>query len=119
MLSASAFGSADSSCFDLDSKEVSFEWSHRRISFTDSKVRATLQNSFIHSAGESIRVKTKRYICFMMISLTTKVSTSAHKITTFNMFNTIDNHRKNICKVADDTKLSRLEKGASYHFRLS
>ena len=55
MLSALAFGSADNSYLDLDSKEVSFEWSLQRISPTDSKVRATLQKSFIHYAGESIK----------------------------------------------------------------
>ena len=47
--------STDNSYLDLDSKEVSFEWSLQRISPTDSKVRATLQKSFIHYAGESIK----------------------------------------------------------------
>ena len=67
-------------------KVVSFKWSHHRMSSTDSKDR-------------------KMHFSFMMISHTT----SPHKISTFNMFNT----------VADDTKLSRLDKGASYHSRLS
>ena len=55
MLSALAFDSADNSYLDLDSKEVLFEWSLQRISSTDSKVRATLQKSFIHYVGESIK----------------------------------------------------------------
>ena len=38
-------------------REFSFEWSHHRISSTDSKVRVTLQNSIKHSGSE--RVKTK------------------------------------------------------------
>ena len=38
-------------------RELSFEWSHHRISSTDSKVRVTLQNSIKHSGSE--RVKTK------------------------------------------------------------
>ena len=35
-------------------RQVSFEWSPHRISSTDSKVRATLQNSIIHSGSERI-----------------------------------------------------------------
>ena len=34
--------------------QVSFEWSPHRISSTDSTVRATLQNSIIHSGGERV-----------------------------------------------------------------
>ena len=35
-------------------RQVSFEWSPHRISSTDSKVRATLQNSIIHSGSERV-----------------------------------------------------------------
>ena len=35
-------------------KEVSFEWSHHRISFTDSKVRSTLHVSMIDSTTERV-----------------------------------------------------------------
>ena len=38
-------------------KEVSFEWSHHRISLTDSKVRTALNVSFIDSWSEKIRIK--------------------------------------------------------------
>ena len=36
-------------------REVSFEWSHHRISSTDSKVRVTLQNSIKHSGSERVK----------------------------------------------------------------
>ena len=36
-------------------KELSFEWSHHRISSTDSKVRVTLQNSIKHSGSERVK----------------------------------------------------------------
>ena len=55
IIKASVSVISDNSYLDLDSKEVSFEWSLQRISPTDSKVRATLQKSFIHYAGESIK----------------------------------------------------------------
>ena len=35
-------------------RELSFEWSHHRISSTDSKVRVTLQNSIKHSGSERV-----------------------------------------------------------------
>ena len=35
-------------------REVSFEWSHPRISSADSKVRVTLQNSIKHSGSERV-----------------------------------------------------------------
>ena len=35
-------------------REISFEWSHHRISYTDSIVKATLQNSIIHSSSERV-----------------------------------------------------------------
>ena len=35
-------------------RELSFEWSHHRISSTDSKVRVTLQNSIKHSGSEGV-----------------------------------------------------------------
>ena len=35
---------------------LSFEWSHRRISSTDLKVRVALQNSIKHSGSERVRV---------------------------------------------------------------
>ena len=34
--------------------ELSFEWSHHRILSTDSKVRATLQSSSIHSGSKRV-----------------------------------------------------------------
>ena len=36
-------------------RELSFEWSHHRISSTDSKVRVTLQNSIKHSGSEMVK----------------------------------------------------------------
>ena len=36
-------------------RELSFEWSHHRISSTDSKVRVTLQNSIKHSGSERVK----------------------------------------------------------------
>ena len=36
-------------------ERFSFEWSHHRISSTDSKVKATLQNSIIHSGSERVK----------------------------------------------------------------
>ena len=33
-------------------RELSFEWSHHRISSADSKVRLALQNSIKHSGSE-------------------------------------------------------------------
>ena len=35
-------------------RELSFEWSHHRISSIDSKVRVTLQNSIKHSGSERV-----------------------------------------------------------------
>ena len=37
-------------------EEVSFEWSHHRISSTDSKVRTTLHVSIIDSVSERIKL---------------------------------------------------------------
>ena len=36
-------------------REVSFEWSHHRISSADSKVRVTLQNSIRYSGSEGVK----------------------------------------------------------------
>ena len=36
-------------------RELSFEWSHHRISSIDSKVRVTLQNSIKHSSSERVK----------------------------------------------------------------
>ena len=36
-------------------RELSFEWSHHRISSIDSKVRVTLQNSIKHSGSERVK----------------------------------------------------------------
>ena len=51
-------------------REISFEWSHDRISYTDSIVKATLQNSIIHSSSERVNgtelqqvVRTHRRSC--------------------------------------------------------
>ena len=37
-------------------EKVSFEWSYNRFSSTNSKVRTTLQNSFIHSGSERVNL---------------------------------------------------------------
>ena len=37
--------------------ELSFDWSHHRISSTDSKVRVTLQNAIKQSGGERVKMK--------------------------------------------------------------
>ena len=37
-------------------REVSFEWSHHRISSTDSKVRVTLQTSIKYSGSERVKL---------------------------------------------------------------
>ena len=42
-------------------RELSFEWSHHRISSTDSNVRATLQNSIKYFGSERVK---KHYIPF-------------------------------------------------------
>ena len=42
------------SCESTD-RELSFEWSHHRISSIDSKVRVTLQNSIKHSGSERVK----------------------------------------------------------------
>ena len=36
-------------------RELSFEWSHHRISSTDSKVRVTLQNSIKYSGRDRVK----------------------------------------------------------------
>ena len=36
-------------------RELSFEWSHHRISSADSKVRLALQNSIKHSGSEGVK----------------------------------------------------------------
>ena len=36
-------------------RELSFEWSHHRISSADSKVRAALQNSIRYSGSEGVK----------------------------------------------------------------
>ena len=36
-------------------RELSFEWSHHRISFTDSKVRVTMQNVIKDSGSERVK----------------------------------------------------------------
>ena len=41
--------------FEGTGRELSFEWSHHRISSTDSKVRVTLQNSIKHSGSERVK----------------------------------------------------------------
>ena len=42
-------------CVSTD-REVSFEWSHDRISSTDSKVRVTLQTSIKYSGSERVKL---------------------------------------------------------------
>ena len=41
------------SCESTDG-ELSFEWSHHRISSIDSKIRVTLPNSMKHSGSERV-----------------------------------------------------------------
>ena len=41
-------------------RELSFEWSHHRISSTDSKVRVTLQNCIKHSGSERVNYETTK-----------------------------------------------------------
>ena len=48
---------------DSTGRELSFEWSHHRISSTDSKVRVTLQNSIKHSGSERVKGGTRVYCC--------------------------------------------------------
>ena len=42
-------------------REVSFEWSHHRISSTDSKVRVTLQTSIKYSGSERVKLIIRHY----------------------------------------------------------
>ena len=49
---------------DSTGRELSFEWSHHRISSTDSKVRVILQNSIKHSGSERVKgAMTRGYCC--------------------------------------------------------
>ena len=41
--------------YESTDRELSFEWSHHRISSADSKVRVTLQNSIKHSGSEGVK----------------------------------------------------------------
>ena len=50
-------------------RELSFEWSHHRISSIDSKVRVTLQNSIKHSGSERVKCVENHYV-MGQISLT-------------------------------------------------
>ena len=45
------FGKQIASCESIG-RELSFEWSHHRISSADSKVRVALQNSIKYSGSE-------------------------------------------------------------------
>ena len=40
---------------------ISFEWSHHRISSTDSKVSTTLKDSNIRSGSERVNVRVSRF----------------------------------------------------------
>ena len=52
--------SCDSTC-----RELSFEWSHHRISSADSKVRVALQNSIKFSGSEGVKgVENRMKDCF-------------------------------------------------------
>ena len=46
-------------------REVSFEWSLHRVSSTDSKVRATLQNSIIHFGSEGGKQLCRQYLVLL------------------------------------------------------
>ena len=52
------------SCASTD-RELSFEWSHHRISSKDSKVRVTLQNSIEHSGSERVKLRFRHIIPFL------------------------------------------------------
>ena len=41
--------------YESTGRELSFEWSHHRISSADSKVRLALQNSIKHSGSEGVK----------------------------------------------------------------
>ena len=41
--------------YERTGRELSFEWSHHRISSADSKVRLALQNSITHSGSEGVK----------------------------------------------------------------
>ena len=41
--------------YERTGRELSFEWSHHRISSADSKVRLALQNSIKHSGSEGVK----------------------------------------------------------------
>ena len=43
-------------------RELSFQWSHHRISSIDSKVRVTLQNSIKHSGSERVKCVENHYV---------------------------------------------------------
>ena len=47
--------------YESTGKELSFEWSHHRISSADLKVRVTLQNSIKHSGSEGVNHQLIRF----------------------------------------------------------
>ena len=47
-------------------EEVSFEWSHHRISSTDSKVRTTLNLSIVDSRSERYQISYKYVVVVFM-----------------------------------------------------
>ena len=52
-------------------EEVSFEWSHHRISSTDSKVRTKLHVSIIDSEREKAKALIANFLSFIRSSLET------------------------------------------------
>ena len=48
--------------YESTDRELSFEWSHHRISSADSKVRLALQNSIKHSGSEGVKVVTSKMV---------------------------------------------------------
>ena len=46
--------------FESGGRKVSFEWSHHRILFTDSKVKTTIRDSNIHSDSKRVNLSGER-----------------------------------------------------------
>ena len=64
-------------------RELWFEWSHHRISSTDSKVRVTLQNSIKHSGSERVKLRTTLLSFIKSWRISTPQGTTSHKTVNF------------------------------------
>ena len=71
-------------------KEVSFEWSHHRISSTELKVSTTLHVSIIDSGSGGLLFQTGWYL--QGISKTTKMNPKIDKITNSGMHMVTKSH---------------------------